>query len=463
MTLRAALTTRKRSLPLLTEPTAVSRLLAELSSMPTGESAKPAADLNTVAERFMHQLSRGREPTVGDWNKIMWCIWSTEPAIAEHSEALDSVLARVAEMRRKRPYRQLASVYLSEFAPDRPRLDRISYVLSSFAPVAGEPWTGLNARYDVFNGPAPIVQMARVALGRQMSVQMFLQAVGLSNSFAGSGVAGFMHGAGLTVLRSTPITAASERLDTIRRWCLGPDEKLLFPVWGKEMARALTLPFGSIIPAQADRDLISGFLTARFGDPRINRASWIGLDDVSDILKRWLTEQSLRQFFDVVDRIAPDGAWKYRRKFWLAFHNHGLIRNAWVVFGDDGALEARRAFGREALFGVFDRSGRKSIQQGHAVLLLDFGQCIVADWSYNGYCNIWPNSSATKTPSLNLSSYSSDDVRRPLPADRTEQNLRQHDIFGHGGSENYVWQNRVARRLQELTGVRIQETEYTVR
>ena len=462
MTLRAALKTKMRSLPLLAEPTAVSRLLSELSSIPTGESAKPAVDLNTVADRFMHQLSRGREPTVGDWNKIMWGIWSTEPAIAEHDDVLDNVLARVAEMRRKRPYRQLASVYLSEFAPDRPRLDRISYVLSSFAPVAGEPWAGLNARYDVFNGPAPIVQMARSALGRQVSVQTFLQTIGLSNSFATSGFAGFMHGAGLSVLRGTPITAAQERLDIIRRWCVGSDEKLLFPAWGKEMARALTLPFGNMMPAQADRDLISGFLTSRFGDPRINRASWIGMDDVSAILKRWLTEQSLRQFFDVVDRVAPDGAWKYRRRFWLAFHNHGLIRNAWVVFGDDGAQEARRAFGREALFGVFDRSGRKSIQQGHAVLLLDFGQCIVADWSYNGYCNIWPNSTASKAPSLNLSSYSSDDVRRQLPNDRTEQNLRQHDIFSHGGSENYVWQTRVARRLQELTGVRIQETEYSV-
>ncbi|TKV80127.1 hypothetical protein FDV58_17925 [Bradyrhizobium elkanii] len=463
MTFRAAFNTSKSRLPLLTEPTAVVRLLSQLSSMPTGETARPAVDLNTVAERFVHQLSRGREPTVGDWNKIIWCIWSTEPAIAEHSDALEGVLARVAQMRRKRPYRQLASVYLAEFAPDRPRLDRISYVLSSFAPVAGEPWTGLNARYDMFNGTGPIVQMARAALGKQMNVQAFLQAIGLSNSVAGSEFAAFMHGEGLKILRGTPITAAPERLDTIRRWCLGPDDKLLFPVWGKEMARALTLPFGDMIPAQADRDLISGFLTKRFGDPRIDRASWIGLDDVSDILKRWLTEQSLRQFFDVVDRIAPDGAWKYRRKFWLAFHAHRLIRNAWVVFGDDGAAEARRAFGREALFGVFDRAGRKSIQQGHAVLLLDFGQCIVADWSYDGFCNIWANGSSAKTPGLNLASYSSNDVRRPLPTDRTEQNLRQHDIFGHGGSENYVWQNRVARRLQELTGVRVQQSEYTVR
>jgi EH_Signature domain len=164
-----------------------------------------------------------------------------------------------------------------------------------------------------------------------------------------------------------------------------------------------------------------------------------------------------------VDRVAPDGAWKYRRKFWLAFHNHGLIRNAWVVFGEDGAAEARKAFGQEALFARFDRSGRKQILEGHAVLLLDFGQCIVADWSYSGFCNIWPSNGMTRPPPLNQSRYSSDDVRRFVPSDRTEQNLTRHDIFGHGGSENYVWQDRVARRLYALTGVRVPQTEYTVR
>ncbi|MDR3468141.1 MAG: EH signature domain-containing protein [Xanthobacteraceae bacterium] len=463
MSFRAAFASGTVPLLPMPETTSVGRLVSALSAVSDGAAAKPALDLNVVADRFVHQVGRGHEPTVGDWNKIIWCIWTTEPAIADHDNALDAVLARVARMRRKRPYRQLASVYLTEFAPDRPRLDRISYVLSSFAPVAGEPWTSLGARYDLFNGAAPIVQLARVALGKQANAQAFLEQIGVPGSLAGGGLAGFLHGAGLTILQGTPITVASERVDIIRRWCVGPDSKLLFPDWRKEMARALTLPFGNTIPVQADRDLITNFLVGRFGDPRINRAAWIGLDDVAEILKRWLTEQSLRQFFDVVDRIAPDGAWKYRRKFWLAFHNHGLIKNAWVVFGEDGAAEARRAFGREALFGVFNSSGRKNIQKGHAVLLLDFGQCIVADWSYNGFCNIWPNNSPAKPPSLNLSRYSSDEVRRRVPTERTEQSLTRHDIFGHGGSENYVWQNRVAGRLRELTGVRIQQSEYTVR
>jgi hypothetical protein len=354
-------------------------------------------------------------------------------------------------------------VYLTEFASDRPRIDRIANVLGSYAPAAGDPWSSLHARYDLFNGVAPAVRMARIALSKQLNVQEFLNSIGLAGSLTEAGFAEFMHAAGLSIMRTTPITTAAERLEIIRRWCLRPDDQPFFENWRKEMARALTLPFGSQIPAQADRDLISNFLVGRFGDPRVQSSRWIGLDDVSDILKRWLTEQSLRQFFDVVDKIAPDRAWKYRRKFWLAYHNQGLIKNAWVVFGADGSAEALRSFGKEARFGAFNSYGQKQIQKGHAVLLLDFGQCVVADWSYNGFCNIWPSNSSIKPPNLNLAKYSSDDVRRAVPTDRTEYNLTRHDIFGHGGSENYVWQNRVARRLQDLIGVRVSQSDYSVR
>jgi hypothetical protein len=66
-------------------------------------------------------------------------------------------------------------------------------------------------------------------------------------------------------------------------------------------------------------------------------------------------------------------------------------------------------------------------------------------------------------PALNLTRYSSDDVRRALPSERTEHNLTSHDIFAHNGSENYVWQSRVARRLQDLIGVRVSQHDYSVR
>jgi hypothetical protein len=463
MTFRAAFTSKKLPFPSLSEPSSTARLLADLSSVHFGVVTRPSVDLNQVADRFISDLERGRNPSVQDWNKIAWCLWTTIPAIAESDRALDAVLGSVARMQRKRPYRQLASAYLTEFATDRPRIDRVAQVLSSYALAAGDPWSTLHVRYDFFAGTAAAVRMARIALSQQTHVQEFLNSIGLSSALTETGFADLMHAAGLSILRATPVTTAAERLEIVRRWCLSPNDKQFFPNWRKEMARALALPFGNQMPAQADRDIISNFLVARFGDPRINRAAWIGLDDVADILKRWLTEQSLRQFFDVVDRIAPDRAWKYRRKFWLAYHNQGLVKNAWVVFGADGAAEAQRSFGREAHFGVFNSAGQKNIQRGHAVLLLDFGQCVVADWSYDGYCNIWPSNSSVKPPNLSLPRYSSDDVRRSLPTERTEYNLTKHDIFGHGGSENYVWQNRVARRLQNLIGIRISQPDYSVR
>jgi hypothetical protein len=463
MSFRAAFTSKKLAFPTLAEPSATAQLLAKLSSVHFGVVNRPSVDLNQVADRFISDLDKGRDPGVHDWNKIAWCLWTTIPAVAENDRALDAILGRVARMQRKRPYRQLASVYLTEFATDRPRMDRIAQVLSAYAPAAGEPWSKLHTRYDFFRGAAAAVGMARVALSQNNNVRDFLNTVGLSPALTETGFAEIMHAAGLSILRITPVTTARERLEVVRRWCLDPSDKQLFPNWRKEMARALALPFENQMPAQADRDIISSFLVGRFGDPRIKRSAWIGLDDVADVLKRWLTEQSLRQFFDVVDKIAPDGAWKYRRKFWLAYHNQGLVRNAWVVFGTDGAAEAQRSFGKEALFGLFNSAGRKPIQKGHAVLLLDFGQCIVADWSYDGYCNIWPSSGSRMAPALNLTRYSSDDVRRALPSERTEHNLTSHDIFAHNGSENYVWQSRVARRLQDLIGVRVSQHDYSVR
>jgi hypothetical protein len=48
-------------------------------------------------------------------------------------------------------------------------------------------------------------------------------------------------------------------------------------------------------------------------------------------LRCWLTEQSLRQFFEVVDRVAPESLWPYRRAFWNALYRRDYVSDAWVV------------------------------------------------------------------------------------------------------------------------------------
>jgi hypothetical protein len=462
MGLRNALEKRSLANWPLPELSATARLAATLLQS-TASVLRPALDLDIVADRFLFYLKHGAEPSVSDWNKIAWCLWTTNPAIAEDERALDALLARVARMERKRPYRQLASAYLTDFALDRPRLDRVASVLRAYALVAGDPWSGLHTKLAVFDGASAALGLARFALNEQSNTHDILTSTGINGPLLEAGFAKAVHDEGLKVVQGTAVSSTIEHLKVLQRWSLRPNGSLIFKNCKPAFARAVVQPFGDRIPAPADRDIILNFIARLFGDPRVNVAAWIGIDDVAQILWRWLTEQSLRQFFEVVDRIAPVQAWKYRRAFWQAYHEAGLLRNAWVIFGGDGAAEAKRAFGADVPFGKFKPGGKKQVQQGHAVLLLDLGQCVVADWSYNGYCNIWPIANPNRPKNLNAASYTSDEVRRAVPEDHTEVNLTRHDIFGHGGSENYVWQSRVAGRLQELIGIRIPQTAYRVR
>jgi hypothetical protein len=299
-------------------------------------------------------------------------------------------------------------------------------------------------------------------LSERTSVHSVFEAAAVSGPLLAGGFARAAHDEGLKIIGATPISTAAEHIETIRRWSLRPDKRLFFENSKAAFARAVVHPFGDRIPALADRKLVLDFIISRFGDLRVTRGKWIGMDDVAQVLRRWLIEQSLRQFLDVVDRLAPDHMWKYRRAFWLAYHKADLVQNAWVVFGDDGAVEAMQAFGRAVQFGKFKSGGTKKILPGHAVLLLDFGPCVVADWSHNGRCNIWKKSDRTRPSELNAPAYTSDEIMRRVPKDDSEASLNKTDIFSHHGSENYLWQNRVADRLHELIGARVPQSDYQV-
>lgn len=427
---------------------------------------RPPIDLDAVAARFLEDVRQGASPSGADWNKIAWCLWTTSPAIARHDAALRAVLERVVSMvniGRRRPYRQLASVYFADFAADRPGLEAISGVLRRLAAAVGAPWDALQARFGVFDGASAAAVIARLAMNDQVNVQNLFESAGASGPLLRGEFVRAAHDEGLRIIAATPAPAGAAHVETVRRWSLRPDRRVFFETSKTDIARAVVHPYGERIPDVAERRVVLDFLIARFGDPRINRGKWIGMDDVEKVLRRWLTEQSLRQFLDVVDKIAPDYMWKYRRAFWQAWHRAELLQNAWVVFGDDGAVEARQAFGPAAQFGKFKSGGKKQVLSGHAVLLLDFGACIVADWSHNGRCNIWQKSDRTRPTNLNGPAYTSDEIMRRVPKDDSEANLNKHDIFSHHASDNYVWQNRVAERLHALIGKRVPPSDYQVR
>jgi hypothetical protein len=192
------------------------------------------------------------------------------------------------------------------------------------------------------------------------------------------------------------------------------------------------------------------------GDPRTNASGWIGCDGAALVVRKWLTELALRQFFDIVDKVAPAELWGHRRAFWGALEKKGYIDDAWVVFEGHGASAARSAFGREISFGTFSSGG---VQPGHSVLLLRIGTLVVIEWSHNGKCRIWDENSGERPPALFQSAYRAVDLRKEV----SQAGPTGQGIFVHHGSSNYHWQAQIAAFLKERRNIRLAKSSYELR
>src|SRR5262249_17758820 len=153
---------------------------------------------------------------------------------------------------------------------------------------------------------------------------------------AQSGFARYCIATALEALRDGREPRHDVRLQWIKTVALRDERELLFEEQGPLVAGALLIPFGDSAPEPAVVARFTELVLRVFGDPRLQPARWIRMPEASAVIRRWLTGQSLRQFLDVVDRVAVDRMWKHRRAFWGAVHDEGLIVDAWVVFGAKG-------------------------------------------------------------------------------------------------------------------------------
>lgn len=390
-----------------------------------------------------------------------WCLWATQPALSTNPAALDLVLHGVRRSKKRQPFRALASSYVASYQPDMAGVEPVSRLLSELAPRYGRPWADLHRSFQIFHETAGPQSVARAAISGRTSPTEILKDGGLGALDAHSGFAKACAAEALKQLAAGAQRDHLKRLELVRSLSLRADGQLVFEDHAPLVAYALLKPFDSSTPEKSLRDTFLRVVLQLFGHPRLSPGRWSRLRDLEHIVLRWLTEQSLRQFLGVVDRIAEERMWKYRRAFWEAIYDAGLISEAWVVFDHYGVSEVRKAFGREASFGRFKTGGLKQIQRGHAVLLMRLGRGVVADWSHNGKCNIWNDADASDAPKLYRREYTSDDVRTLTNA---SSDLDQ-PVFSvaHMGADSYSWQGRVADKIHQMTGVRVPRSAYQVR
>jgi hypothetical protein len=421
------------------------------------DAPKPSKDYSSIAVSILGRVSVTGKLDRREARDAAWCLWETKPALASHGSTLAAVIRAADESPRKQPFRALASSYLVSYAPDRSGIPEIGRLLARLATRMGKPWEALQQELNLFDPNRGPSELARVAVERSNSPADILQSYGLSAVNAQSGLVRHCIAEALQQMRDHLSQDHEGRLDWVKSFALRNERELLFEEQGPLVADALLIPFGDLTPPEAVSDRFLDLLLRLFGDPRLHPGRWVRMESAAAIVRRWLTKQSLRQFLEVVDQVANDRMWRHRRAFWEAVYDRELISDAWVVFGQDGAKAARKAFGKEISFATF---GSSTGDHGHAVLLLRIGRGVVAEWSHSGKCIIWEDGGTRGAPQLHARNYQPGSLRAPKHASSDLDS----SIFAvaHMNAEGYHWQGKVAQQIHQMTGVRINQSEYQV-
>jgi hypothetical protein len=438
-----------------------SRLARVAAAMASGHDAQQRSgkDYNVIAELLAGELRSTAPISLRHARDGAWCLWETRPAIGAEEELLARFLGELQDIADQRASRALCNAYLVQYRQDRPGLRMVSDALEQLSTHAGHPYALLQRDLKLFSLPEGPSRLGRQAIERRLPPTKVLQSLGLESMQLSQG--GFVQPCALAALQQLVADsgiAPRERLEFVK--ALAVDHatgKLYFPHHKTEFANALLLPYRAANPpADVQAETLAVLLRA-IGDPRSRAALWRSMEDAARIARRWLTKESINQFLDVVDAVADDRMWPWRRKFWNAvFDTKGsdgqsIVQEAWVVFDDVGYTQARRMGLKDISVGRFVRG---AVQSGQSVLLLRIGRMVIAEWSHSGKVRIWYDAESQGAPRLYSASYTASELRQGRDGSSCDWDR------AHMSPESYAWQNALADKLHELTGMRVSRAKY---
>jgi hypothetical protein len=417
----------------------------------------------TDYEALLARLRRVQE--TGDWHglevkdlrhapRVLW----DAPPLAADPAFLESFLAAVGGQRGRLAKRALAREYLRRFAPDLPGLEPIGRLLRQCRQDLPRPWSEAGCAGRLFSTGDGARGLGLALLDGREPVEAILEAHGLDGELTGSGIKATAFAFALQMLEQRLRKAHDPALiERVMGWAQTPEGQLRYTKLRPRLAEALLRPWIEADPFDAAlRRSIEVFLLRHLKDPRLHRDGWLGVDpDAQAVMLRWLARASLETFLRVFDRHAVSHQWEKRRRFWLAYANGGHVANAHVVFAPALAAEAREMARRtrDATLAHFAELDGGGFQPNHAVLLLEIGRLVIADWSHNGALRIWQRGDRS-APRLDRRRYGADELRRePLDGHgRTFLSLR-HDPSGH-------WRQTAHDFISRHTSIRLLSRDY---
>jgi hypothetical protein len=434
-----------------------SKTVAACQEIITNDVPKPPSsiDMEQITRKFIDAAEQN------NFSKITLKEWRLSPFVLDFSgrltsslfllkRYLDALIEHHQHHPQKRTFRTLASVYARTFEMKSELTNCLGEFLSKHVALVGPIWSLAHKRYSIFN---PEMALDRIpahlktqADQNDFSLENFEKNESLPQMLKTSSLmlAAIQKSLALITNNYTELTDKRDVERVIKLTSI--DQKKL--VFGGAsslvtvLTNALLLPFQHIAPPQDMRQIIERYLLQLFGDPRLNETRWAGAKSESkDIIFRWLTEQSLGLFLDIVDNVVMDTddakrMWQNRVIFWRAYLAKGYIDAAWVLFEDEchhRAQQVKYRTGTSLEFGqLFSPDSR------HAVLIMRIDRLTIVDWSHNGRCHIWYGSN-TKAPKL----YMAKGNKKQLQEFSDE--AYTHDYYG-------AWRAKVASVIYQHTG-----------
>lgn len=446
-------------------PASASRKLAEFwDDEGLAALQRPAPDLVIrTLERLSSAASTGKweQLTLGDWSRAPWTFWLRNPSlVSTHSSVLGGFHSFLTRSRRVRPLLALIEAWLERFDPKLPGITEAGEIIRQRLANDDDQrlhfWRDAQSRFGIFSperGPAAVAAAMLVAAEGADEV---LRLAGLDeptraeSGFYRSVVRAFL--TGLSAMLQQGHLPPS-RLETALAF-MERGRDIRFPAYRAATADALLLPWvADAIPTADVQAAIQDFLHRHFGDPRLGGGvRWQGVShDAVELFQRWLARATLREFLDVISDRADVTQWRYRRAFWTAVLDAGLIEDAWVLLGRQAQTDTRSRFGSELACGRL-----LGFTADQSVILMRIRHLIIAEVSHSGALRAWEDDDP-RAPRLGRTELSRDQIVAPCLPFGTRQDPNG---LWHTGASTGAWQASAAALIKHHTGYDLRRSAY---
>jgi|GEM_PF-6960821 len=386
-----------------------------------------------------------------DRRRLAWSLWLEDRrGLAQDQQLLIHYMKWLALNGTGRyPWRALIDAWLDRFDYDRPHIGPVAAAIRGRLERWHWVWYRRQQRFGLFDPDTGPAALARHVLVDAPDAATALADFGLIGRLARGGFAeaGFRLALAALGQVMTDDSARGEVLNRVLRWAVG-EKGLNYPRSIPVLVDTLLQPWVSHdVPPDLRRGL-TAFLAIQIGDPRREDSRWDGVGlSALGVMQRWLVQEALDRFAPVVEALAHDNRWGYRRAFWQAYLTKGAISDAWLVMAE-AAERNSPGIGRNGVgFGRLATGG--GAEANHAVLILRIGGLTIADWSHNGKCYVWVGGNMA-APVPHRADYQASDLM--TGADNRGTVHARGDFGG--------WQRELASFIRDRTGIEVSEKSY---